>query len=137
VTDQAVASRADWLLFMAADTMAPDDIVPRMLEMDWPFVAPFIPTYGLRGEPVKDAGYDFPAEYAMPSAACVFIGSDVFRRVRWRWDYEDGSDDPCYWRDAREHLGIRARVRMDCTARHFPEAIGPVETRGHDMSVHR
>lgn len=37
------------LLFLAADCAASSDIIPRMLEMDHPLVAPYITTYGLRG----------------------------------------------------------------------------------------
>jgi hypothetical protein len=135
VTDYSVTVGADWLLFMAADCQPPDDVVPRMLEMGHPLVAPYISTYCLTGPAVP--GYAFPVMDAMASAACIFIARDVFRRLRWRWDPEHGSDDPCYRLDADELLGIRTHVRTDVTARHFPEAVGAIETRGHDMRVSR
>lgn len=134
VTDYAVTADADWLLFMAADCMAPDDVFARMLEMGHPLVAPNSPTYCLTGPEV--AGFPFPVQDVMASAACIFIARDVFRRLRWRWDSVD-SDDPCYHKDAVDLLGIRTLVRQDVTARHFPEAIGPIEGRGHDMRVVR
>lgn len=133
VTDYSVSTHADWLLFMAADCMAPDDIIPRMLELDHPFVAPFISTYCLIGPDIKVNGY--PCMDVMASAACMMIRRDIFKRLRWRWDYEDGSDDPCYYKDAQELLGVKTVVRKDVEARHFPEAVGAIETRGHDMSV--
>jgi len=136
VTDFAVSTHADWLLFQAADCMAPDDIIPRMLEMEYPLVAPYISTYCLNYGPLV-GGYDYPVQSVMASAASIFIKRDIFKRLRWRWDFEDGSDDPCYYKDAIELLGIPTYVRMDVLAKHYPEAVGAIETRGHDMKVYR
>lgn len=141
--DYAMSTNASHLLFMAADCMPPDEIMNKMLEMNHPFVAPFITTYGLRGPLVthNHLGEHYPkswkVESAMPSAACVFIARDVFRKIRWRWDFIDGSDDPCYYKDVKDFLGIDAHVRNDTIARHFPETIGAIESRGHEMSVYR
>lgn len=119
---------ASHLLFLAADTGVPPDIFARMLEMGHPLVAPYIPTYGLRGRPVS--GHPFPVEDVMASAAAIFIARDVFRRIRWRWDLDTGmSDDPCYHADARDLLGVPTLVRLDVQAKHYPEAIGAYETR--------
>jgi len=126
----------EWLLFLAADCAAPSNIVPAMLEMGHPLVAPFISTYGLRGEPVP--GYDFPVEDAMASAAALFINRSVFRKIRFRWDLDTGmSDDPCFHADARDLLGVPTHVRMDVLARHYPEAVGDYESRGYDTEVVR
>lgn len=124
------------LLFMAADCMPPDDIMPKMLEMNYPLCAPFITTYNLRGPRVLE--YPYPVENTMASAAAIFISRQVFTKIRWRWDLDTNmSDDPCYHHDSLKYLGIPTHVRMDCIAKHFPEAIGAIETRGHDMTVHR
>lgn len=130
------------LLFLAADCAAPSDIVPRMLEMDHPLVAPFISTYGLRGPVVEEtfdrdgktfttgARYPFHVEDSMASAAALFIARDVFRRIRFRWDLDaQMSDDPCFHHDAKTLLGIPTYVRHDVLARHYPEAVGAYETR--------
>jgi hypothetical protein len=123
-------------LFMAADCMPPDDVLPKMLEMNYPLCAPFITTYNLRGPRVPE--YPYPVENTMASAAAIFISRQVFSKIRWRWDLDTNmSDDPCYHHDAIKYLGIPTHVRMDCIAKHFPEAIGAIETRGHDMTVHR
>ena len=121
-----------------------ESVLPKLLELDRPYVAPYIPTYGLRGEPVPvtvprgDGWETVPCERAMPSAAAVLLARRLFNRLRWRFDPVAGlSDDPALMRDAVELLGFTPLVRMDCEARHFPEAIGPVEDRGHDMEVHR
>lgn len=132
------------LLFMAADCQAPDDVLPRLLELESDYCGPFVPTYNLRGEPVgiplvrDGVCLTIPCERAMPTAAAVLLSRRVFNRLRWRFDPVAGlSDDPALMRDAAELLGISPLVRMDCVARHFPESIGAVETRGHDMQVHR
>jgi hypothetical protein len=125
-----------WLLFLAADCAAPSDIVPRMLEMNHPLVAPYISTYGLRGPQVES--YPHHVEDAMASAAAMFIHRDVFRAIRWRWDLDAGmSDDPCYHHDAKTLLGIPTYVRHDVRARHYPEAVGDYESRGYDTAVVR
>lgn len=124
------------LLFLAADCMAPDDIIPRMLEMNHPLVGPYITTYALRGPKVDK--YSYPVMDTMASAAAIFIARSVFTKIRWRWDLETNlSDDPAFHHDALHLLGIPTYVREDCIARHYPESIGAIETRGHDMSVHR
>lgn len=126
-----------FLLFLAADCAAPSDIVPRMLEMKHPLCAPFITTYGLRGEKVE-AFEDYHVEDAMASAAALWIARDVFRRIRFRWDLDEGmSDDPCFHHDAKTLLGIPTYVRHDVRARHYPEAVGDYESRGYDTEVVR
>lgn len=80
----------------------------------------------------------FPVQEHMATAAFIFIERQVFKRLRWRWDVEAGmTDDPCYHYDAKTLLGIDTYVRKDCIGRHFPEAIGGIETRGYDMKVVR
>jgi hypothetical protein len=124
------------MLFLAADTMPPNDIIPRMLEIDHPLCAPYITTYGLRG-PLVDK-YPFPVMDAMASAAAIFISREVFSKIRWRWDLDKNmSDDPCFHHDALHYLKIPTYVRQDCLAHHFPIAVGPIETRGHDMKVYK
>lgn len=124
------------LLFMAADCMPPDDVLPRLLELNHPITAPFITTYGLRGPVVPQYPAEWGVEEAMASAAAIMINRNVFRVTRWRWDLDAGmSDDPCFHRDTNLYLGIPTYVRHDTIARHFPETIGAIETRGHDMKV--
>lgn len=135
-TDFAVSVGASHLLFLAADLEPPGDCLPKLLEVDHPVVGGEVSTYCLSGPDVD--GYPFPVQRHMPTAAFVLIARQVFNRLRWRWDAEAGmSDDPCYHVDAWELLGVEAVVRKDCVGVHHPVRIGPVETRGHDMAVHR
>lgn len=127
VLDYCQSVECSHLLFLAADTEAPPDIIPKMLEMNHPLVAPFISTYGLRGPRVEK--YPFPVEQAMASAAALFMSREVFRLLRFRWDRDAGmSDDPCLQYDA-ERMGIPTYVRHDCQAEHHPRTIGPYDTR--------
>lgn len=138
----SMAVGASHLLFCAADCAPPPDVLPRLLEMDHPLCGPEVPTYCLSGpEPVDSWGtplYGFPVQEHMASAACVMLGREVFRQLRWRVDVDKGmTDDPCLHHDALNLLGIPTYVRKDIEARHYPECIGPIETRGHDMRVFR
>lgn len=134
--DYACANWATHLLFMAADCEPPADAIPKLLEVDWPIVGGHVATYGLGGPLVE--GYPFPVQQHMASAAFVMLRRDLFRFVRWRWDIDAGmSDDPCLHYDALQLHGFPTYVRHDVVGRHYPECIGAVETRGHDMTVVR
>lgn len=136
VTDFACAVGATHLLFLAAD-LAPDpDTLPKLLEMDHPLVGGEVSTYVLSGPKVDK--YQFPVEEHMATAAYIMLARQVFNQLRWRWDADTGmTDDPCMHHDALHLLGIPTYVRKDCIGKHYPEAIGAIETRGHDMKVHR
>ena len=158
---------ASHLLFCAADCAPPPDVLPKRLEMDHPIVGPEIPTYCLSGPVpnrscpncdgtgwVVRSGvneqdqcpdhrtdlplYPFPVQEHMASAACVLLGREVFTKLRWRTDRDAGmTDDPCLHHDALHLLGLPTYVRKDVVAKHYPEAIGAIETRGHDRTVYR
>lgn len=135
VTEYATAEGASHLLFCAADCQPPAEI-EKLLEMNSPYVGPEISTYCLSGEPVE--GFDFPVQKQLLSVACVLIERSVFKRLRWRTDPDLGlSDDPSYQLDAEELLSVPALCRKDVYAKHYPEAIGPIEHRGHDLKVRR
>lgn len=136
VTDYAQATWATHLLFMAADCEPPADAIERLIEVDHPLVGGEVGTYCLSGTPIT--GYPFPIEQHMATAAFVLLRRDLFRFLRWRWDADNGmTDDPCLEHDALLFHGVRTLVRKDVVGRHYPEAIGAVEHRGHDMTVHR
>jgi hypothetical protein len=135
-TEYAVSCGASHMLFLAADLEPPADCLPKLLEVDHPMVGGEVSTYCLSGPDVD--GYGFPVQAHMPTAAFVLIAREVFNRLRWRADGEAGmSDDPCYHHDAATLLGVEALVRKDCVGIHHPIRIGAIETRGHDMAVHR
>lgn len=76
---------------------------------------------------------DFPVQEHMASAACILLGREVFRQLRWRSDGDMGmTDDPCLHHDALHLLGLPTYVRKDVFARHYPECIGSIEQRHSD-----
>lgn len=158
----AMSVGASHLLFCAADCAPDGDVLPKLLELDHPICGPEITTYVLSGPtPIRtvwitstgerltqvevgrtyvdeDAEplFPFPVQEHMASAACILLARDVFRRLRWRSDGDAGmTDDPCLHQDALELLGYPTYVRKDVYARHYPEAIGPIESRGHDRRL--
>lgn len=136
IVDYAVERQASHILYLDADCTAPDDVLTKLLEVEHPLVAGFIPTYGIMGDLVPNQ--PFPLMDTWASAGCILAGKEVFNRIRWRWSMEPPmTDDPCYYHDAKDLLGIKMYVRKDVVARHFPESIGPIETRGHNMEVIR
>jgi hypothetical protein len=138
--DAALSAGASHLLFLAADLEPPADCLPKLLEVDHPIVGGHVPTYCLSGPRAKGRwiGADYEVRVHMASAAFILIRRDLLRFVRWRWDVDAGrSDDPCMHYDARTFHGVETLVRHDCVGTHHPENIGPVEHRGHDMTVHR
>jgi hypothetical protein len=146
----ALDAGASHMLFMAADCQPPGDAIPKLLEVDWPIVGGEVggavpgqmSTYGLRGSEVRDhpathEPFPFPVEEHMATAAFVMIQRQLLKRVKWRYDLDTAStDDPCLYADALA-LGYPTLVRKDCFARHYPDVIGPIETRGHDRAIRR
>jgi hypothetical protein len=159
--DFAVAGQFDFMMFMAADCRPPATAPWKLIEASRTFEADLVggevTTYCLAGPDAwehygvsdcEDVCHPpvgccngqtiapYPAEAHMPTAAFVLLSRLAFRKLRWRWDFEDGSDDPCLYADALAR-GFRVVVRKDVVGRHYPEAIGAIETRGHDMKVVR
>lgn len=134
IHDYAVEQRATHILFLDADTAPDPETLPKLLEMNHPLVGGEVSTYCLNGPPVNK--YPFPVQEHMNTAGYLLVEEKVFNRLRWRWDWT-GSDDPCFHRDAIDLLGIPTYVRKDVYGKHYPECIGPIETRGHDMRVFR
>lgn len=132
--DYATDVGATHMLFVAADCTPPPDVLPRLLEVAYPLVGAECPTYCLHGNAVD--GYQFPVQAQPFSAACVLIERQLFKRLRWRYDPDEGmTDDPAYEHDALDLFGVQSYVRKDCVARHYPEAIPAIEHRGYDLKV--
>lgn len=128
--------KATHILYLDADTLPQEDIIPKLLELDHPLVAGYMPTYNINGPLVPD--YPFPVMDTWASAGCLMARREVFLRIRWRHDIEpEMTDDPCYYHDAKDLLGVHMRVRKDVDVRHYPQAVGPLESRGYDRRVVR
>jgi hypothetical protein len=136
IVDYAVQHHASHILYLDADCNPPEDVIPKLLEVEHPLVAGFIPTYAITSELIPNQ--PFPLMDTWASAGCILASSEVFNRIRWRWNqFPYITDDPCYYADAKELLGIKMYVRKDVVTQHYPEHIGPIETRGHNMEVIR
>lgn len=150
-SDYASGPGITHMLFMAADCQPDPWTIEKALAVKHPVVGGHVSTYGLEGplatkttSPFNPAEVAYPYEWNvqvhMPTAAYVMLERSVYKRLRWRWDIDEGmSDDPAYHFDCRTLLGIEAYVRHDMIGKHFPETIGAVETRHSDeqMKVHR
>lgn len=136
IVDYAVERQSSHILYLDADCFPPRDVLPKLLEVEHPLVAGFIPTYGIMGQDVPNQ--PFPLMDTWASAGCILASKEVFNRIRWRWNMEPPmTDDPCYYHDAKDLLGIKMYVRKDVVTLHYPQSIGPIETRGHNMKVVR
>ena len=137
VCDYATEEQASHVLFVAADTSVPDDVLPKLLEPAHELVGANVPTYGLRGVPVERNGVVLEV-VPFVTAACVLIDRQLFKRLKWRYDPELGmTDDPAYCSDARALIGVEAMIRQDVVCKHYPESIPPIEERGYDLTVER
>lgn len=136
IVDYAVERHASHILFLDADCHPPENVLPKLLEVEHPLIAGFIPTYAIMGDLVPNQ--PFPLMDTWASAGCILASSEVFNRIRWRWSMNPPmTDDPCYYHDAKDLLGIKMYVRQDVVVSHYPTSIGPIESRGHNMEVIR
>jgi hypothetical protein len=136
ITDFAVTHRASHVLFLDADACPPVDVIPKLLEVNFPIVGGYLKTYNMRGPLMPE--YTFPVMDCEGSAGCFLVEEKVFKIVRWRWEY-GRTDDPCYIQDATR-LGYKIRIREDVQVDHFPQIISPLESRfgtNFDFSVVR
>lgn len=132
----AATHQASHILYLDADCTPPPNVLPKLLEVNYPLVAGFISSYCIQGPLMPE--YPFPVMDSWASAGCILAAEDVYTRLRWRWDGKTGmTDDPCYYKDAKELLNISMRVRRDVATQHYPGVIVPVDDRGHDMTVVR
>lgn len=141
VAEYATSVGADYWLRVEADTQAPVDAIPKLLEVDNGLAAAACTTYFTYEDtrhwtPTVRNGVD--VVIGPMTAACLLIRRGIFTRLKWRWSPDQGmTDDPAYSFDARTMLDTSTMTRRDCVALHFPPSIGPIDTRfpGLDMSV--
>lgn len=138
---------ASHVLFLASDTQARDDVLPRLLELDVAAAACHVPTYCLDGprvptEVYRDKGWShsWDIRQHMETCCCMLLRRDVVRQIKWRFDPDAGTtDDPSMHHDLLAFLGEQVYSRHDVRATHWPEAIPPIELRATDdeRRVHR
>jgi hypothetical protein len=134
IQDYAYGLHASHILFLDADTAPDPDTLPKLLEMQHDLVGGNVGTYGLSGPKVDK--YPYYVEEHMNTAGYLLVAQKIYSRLRWRWEW-GLTDDPCYNKDSVEFFNTPTYVRKDCVGQHYPQYIGPIETRGHDMVVVR
>jgi hypothetical protein len=148
IREYAMRHGYEWVLYLDSDMRAPDDALPKLLELDYPVVGAEVPVYCQSGAPVKawptlTDRYAFTSEGGPPvrekcdvdTAGLLLVHRSVFSKVAWRYDGDAGmTDDPAYFHDA-ELNGWPLLVRTDVVGEHEP--LTSLEHRGHDLSVHR
>lgn len=161
IIDHAIRHGHEWIYFADSDIEAPDDILPRLLEVNWPVVGAHVPAYCL-GEnatpyagavltipdPKKDpdTGYGWDVR-TIPegidvrrhwnTAGSLMVRRDVFRRVPWRVDPDAGETDDPATQAEMERLGYPTLVRHDVICKHHPDQVSGFEHRGLDRTVYR
>jgi hypothetical protein len=141
VTEVGITSGASHILFVDTDTEPPADALPKLLAVNRALVFGHVPTYCLDGPRLPLMPGDTRQHWS--SAGFVLVQREAFRRVRWGWDPDDQmTDDPAYARDVTVvGTGLNHDwapvTRHDCVALHYPEVIGPLETRGTDRFLRR
>jgi hypothetical protein len=137
--EYATSVGATHWLRLEADTEAPPDVIPRLLEVGNGLAAAACSTYFTYDNPdywARAPQYDFPVVEGPMAAVCLLVEREVFKRLKWRWDPdEQTTDDPSYTQDAKDFFGVPTLTRLDCVASHWPPAIGPVDTRYGDLDM--
>lgn len=151
------------LLVLDSDVEPPADAITKLTEVHWPIVAGHIPTYSLDGPRLRyrldgegwytlegskhDGPWNtattrrrFPHDADMrehwASAGCWLLTRDAVNRIRWGWALDDGITDDPWTANLAVLAGLGPMwVRHDCVCLHHPPEIGPVERRGHDLSI--
>jgi hypothetical protein len=145
IIDHALRNGHDWIYFADSDIEAPDDVLVRLLELEYSVVGAHVPTYGLSGpqaakdwrQRIRDAGEHGDVQVHWNTAGSLLVHRNVFRRVPWRIDPDAGDTDDPATQHEMERLGYPTLVRHDVICKHHPEAIGAFENRGLDRTVYR
>lgn len=131
----AMRNQASHILFLDTDIEVQDaGCIGKLLELDRPVAAGHVPAYCLDGPRVENAPGDTREHWT--TAGFLFLRRDVFLKLRWRWDLDEGlTDDPAFQEDA-VHWGFgQTWVRHDVLGIHV-EPLVPVDDRQADRTLY-
>lgn len=148
ISQHAIAdTNVSHIMQLDGDVKPPPDILPNLLEVNYPLVAAHVPTYcfisgNIFANP-RNPSQEYPKSWRvqptpLSTAGAWLVERWVFSSLRWRTDPALGmTDDPSYLFDAKHVLGIDPPIlqRTDTVAEHWPPSIGPIETRLADPSL--
>lgn len=127
------------LLLLDSDVMPCREAIDLLLEVDHPIVGGHVPTYCLDGPRVTE-GVPSSADVRehWNTAGFLLLQREAVNRIRWGWSLDDGLTDDPWTQDLAVRVGLgQTWVRHDCVGIHWPPMIGPLETRGHDLTIKR
>lgn len=72
------------------------------------------------------------------TAGVLMLQREAVKRIRWGWSPDENMTDDPWTQNLAMRVGLgQTWVRHDVICRHYPERIGPLESRGHDLSIRR
>jgi hypothetical protein len=123
-----IETNSSHILFLDADIRPENDALEKLLEVNYPIVGGYCGTYCITGPLLNE--YKFPVMDCGGTAGCILVEREVFKRIGWRWDLQEGmTDDPCYFKDVLDFFNYKIRIRKDCIVHHYPEQISPIDVR--------
>ena len=153
------------LLLVDSDVEPPPDGLTKLLAINHPIVGGEVPTYGLygpqlfctqhrtngtwavfnEGGTLVQEGLEeepFPEDAVIQlhwnTAGALLIQREAFLRLRWGWNPDQGMTDDPFFQNMAVDLGFgQTWVRKDSIWAHWPDCIGPLEGRGHDLGIVR
>lgn len=139
-----------WIWNVDCDISYPDNVLPKLLECEYPVVGCRVPQAGIfgpRATPATiDQALDHPidARWHWNSAGALLVHREVFERVPWRWRPSKVSrveSDDYATAMAMEEIGYPTLVRHDVVAQHqpvdpnLPWGLPAYKERGLDTTV--
>jgi hypothetical protein len=126
--DYALLTGASHLLFIDADVIPPNNVIPALLAEAHTLVGGIVPGRGCHSalkyifgeERTFHTGVAPFIEVRHGTCGCMMIERRVFNKIRFRFSVEDGlSEDPAYAADVEAMFGEKMWLREDVVCQHI------------------